>query len=103
MEFTAGLDSKFKAGKDILKKAFSKDLPKEISDRKKHGFDVPVNLWFNTFYKDKVDSVIESNSDILSDFFKWDAVKKMLNNKRDNLFLWRLYNFVVWYNKFMNH
>jgi asparagine synthase (glutamine-hydrolysing) len=104
VEFCASLNPKFKLnGRDskyILKKAFVNELPREVLNRKKHGFDVPVEKWFNTMYKNKVDGVIDSNKDVLRQFFDQGAINKMLNGKRDNLFLWRLYNFLVWNKKF---
>jgi asparagine synthase (glutamine-hydrolysing) len=103
MEFVASVNPKFKLDKYILKKAFKDKLPKEIFERKKHGFDVPVNLWFNTVYKERVDQLVNDNSNVLSKYFKFNLIKRMLNKERDNLFLWRLYNFIVWHNRFVGN
>ena len=44
--------------KKILKDTFRKDLPKIVFERKKHGFEVPLEKWFqnelSSYLKDKV-------------------------------------------------
>ena len=51
VEFAAGLPSSYKlhgfTGKYLLKKAVKHLLPKEILQRKKKGFGVPLAKWFN--------------------------------------------------------
>lgn len=50
VEFAASLAGRYKINgtekKYILKKAFARLLPASILNRKKHGFDVPLNYWF---------------------------------------------------------
>ncbi len=101
MEFNASLHPRFKSNKYILKKAFKNNLPKEVFSREKHGFDVPVNLWFNSVHKERVDTLVEENKEIINKYFDFEVIKKMLNEKRDNLFLWRLYNFIVWHKRYI--
>ena len=84
-----------------MKKAFKNNLPKEVFSREKHGFDVPVNLWFNSVHKERVDTLVEENKEIINKYFDFEVIKKMLNEKRDNLFLWRLYNFIVWHKRYI--
>ena len=101
MELTASLDPKFKNKKLILRKAFSKEIPKAVLERKKHGFEVPVRLWFDRYYREKIDELIDRNQDLLKEYFVYAEIKKMLNNKRDNLFIWRIYNFLIWAEKYL--
>ncbi len=101
VEFTSFLHPKYKNGKHILKKAFSDFIPSKIINRKKHGFDVPVESWFNSCLRDKVDSVIDENKEFLSKYLDIKKVNVMMKNNRDNLFMWRLYNLSVWGRKFL--
>jgi len=50
VEFAARLPNALKLergkGKVLLKEAFGRVLPREIFDRPKHGFTVPLDVWF---------------------------------------------------------
>ena len=46
----------------VLREAFAKDLPEEIISRPKHGFNVPLDLWFRTEWLDLVDETFSPTS-----------------------------------------
>ena len=86
--------------KYILKRAFSNLLPKEILERGKQGFDVPIKYWINNELNDLI------NTNLISDikergFFNSEYVKKIIeeHNKdlRDNSRrIWALLMFELW-------
>lgn len=59
VEFVNSLPSSFKINantrKKILKDAYRKDLPAEIFDRPKHGFEVPLLPWFQRGLKARIE------------------------------------------------
>ncbi len=91
-----------KIGKYILKKTFNSLLPEVIQKRPKHGFTLPVDLWFR-------DELREMALDVLSEshlkrigILNPRAVSQMLHehlqgkaNHKDTL--WSCFVFVLWY------
>lgn len=103
LEFSAQLPTSLKlreGGKYILKKAFAQELPLDIIKRKKSGFDLPVKEWFNSDYRGKIDSLIAVNQKLIGTFFDLGKVRRMMRYNRNDLFLWRLYNFILWRNQY---
>lgn len=114
--FSSKLRGYFKSGqlisenlditKYILKEAFIEDLPKEILERKKIGFPVPLNEWFTP---DKIDNLIDKiiNGPILdykiidkNNFISWaNDIKGELSVKQ-GIQLWMFYNINSWINKY---
>src|SRR3989344_6711186 len=86
--------------KYILKKAFSDLLPKEILERGKQGFDVPIKHWI----KDELRDLI--NAELINDikhrnFFNSNYVKKIIeehnSDRRDNSRrIWSLLMLELW-------
>lgn len=112
VDFAFTLPSAFKINsssrKKILKDTFRKDLPEELFNRPKHGFEVPLLKWFKTDLKDKI------NDDWLSEelineqnIFNYDAVKEL----KDKLYssrpgdspatIWAIIVFQHWWKKYM--
>ncbi|MEK6936791.1 MAG: asparagine synthase (glutamine-hydrolyzing) [Nanoarchaeota archaeon] len=93
--------------KYILKKAFSDLLPKEILERGKQGFDVPIKHWIKNELKDLV------NTELINDvskrnFFKKDYVKKIIDehnsDRRDNSRrIWSLLMLELWNKIYMDN
>ncbi|MGB1247938.1 MAG: asparagine synthase-related protein, partial [Chitinophagales bacterium] len=94
--------------KRILKDAFRKDLPAELYNRNKMGFEVPLLQWFQTDLK----SMIED--DLLSEKFVEDQQifnPQTIKNLKRQLFssnpgevhakIWALIVFQSWWKKYM--
>ncbi len=104
VELASGIPSYFKikngVNKYILKKAFSDLLPKEILERGKQGFDVPIKHWIKNELRDLI------NSELINDikhrnFFNSDYVKKIIDehnsDRRDNSRrIWSLLMLELW-------
>jgi asparagine synthase (glutamine-hydrolysing) len=80
IEYAARIPSsmKMKYGnkKHILKEAFKRILPEEILKRKKHGFDVPLNRWFQNELKEISEESLFNNKK-LEFFFNIDFLKHL--------------------------
>jgi asparagine synthase (glutamine-hydrolysing) len=96
--------------KKILQDAFRDELPSELYNRPKHGFEVPLLSWF----KNELKSLIED--DLLSDdlieeqqIFNINAIKKLKYELfNDNKFekeatIWALIVFNYWWKKNFKH
>ena len=112
VDFAFSLPANYKINnhqqKKILKDAFEKELPAEISKRGKHGFEVPLLKWFNTELKSLI------TDDLLNDkfieeqgIFNPESILKLKDkvfskNPNDSVAqVWGLVVFQYWYKKHM--
>jgi asparagine synthase (glutamine-hydrolysing) len=82
LEFAATLPSKFKVHgtetKYIAKRALSKEIPKEIIDRKKVGFPVPYEHWMRNELRESISSILLDREALERGYFKKAAIEKLL-------------------------
>lgn len=114
VNYVFSLPDKFKIDKNIKKKilqdSFRKDLPVELYNRPKHGFEVPLLKWFQTELKSLI------NDDLLADdfikeqnIFNLSSVKelkkKLNNNTKEDISskIWGLIVFQYWWKKVMSY
>ena len=109
IEYVAMLPMNFKYGKvqkRILRDIVYQYIPKELMDRPKTGFSIPIYTWL----KKDLKYLIEDNLDPLSieetGIFNVDSVerikKQFFNNQLDDLtIIWKLLQFQMWYKKWM--
>lgn len=110
VEFSFGIPPYLKlngtTGKYIFRKLASTFLPREIVERRKHGFTVPINQWLDGELKDIVSQVL-SESSIHKEYFKYDYINNMLNNKTSKQDyshkLWALLTFEIWHRLYMGN
>ncbi|MEE9525446.1 MAG: asparagine synthase (glutamine-hydrolyzing) [Candidatus Woesearchaeota archaeon] len=95
--------------KYVLRKAFEKDLPKEIVERKKHGFDVPIDYWFKNVLGEKLKGLLDESDHGLYKkdyvYMLLDDIKKKGGNYKFNFILaqklWSILMFEMWYQELM--
>ena len=111
MEFAAKLPPEYKMKrfikKYILKKAVKDLIPKEILQRRKMGFAVPVGEWFRNDLKGFLREILLSQSSLNRGYFKPEVIKNMVNQhieKRvDYTFqLWSLLMLELWHQRFID-
>lgn len=105
--FTIPSDLKLKGftSKYVLKKAASSVLPKDIIQKQKQGFSIPVKNWLRNEIKDYVESILFTNPEAMK-YFNTEYVEKLIHehkrNTKDNSHkLWILLNFVLWHKNYM--
>jgi len=94
--------------KYILRKIASKYLPVSIIKRKKVGFPVPLDEWFNGDFSNMAKEILLSNNALSKDLYNVDVLKKVLNNNVNNnlstnfksLNIWMLINMEIWMKKY---
>ncbi len=109
VEFTARIPSeyKYKNGetKYILKKLLERYLPRKMFDRKKMGFDSPVDTWLKTKLRPLVHDYLNESSIKQNGFFKPDAVArwvdKFYKNEIKGKRIWNLLVFQMWREKWL--
>ena len=95
--------------KKILQDAFRKELPKEIYNRPKHGFEVPLLSWFKNELKSTIENDLLGDSFIEQQgIFKVKTIQKLKkqlfsNNPNDAAAtVWALIVFNTWWKKWIS-
>jgi asparagine synthase (glutamine-hydrolysing) len=111
VDFAFSLPDQFKINaknrKVILKQAFYNDLPPEIFNRSKKGFEVPLLKWFKTDLKSLIiDDLLSEKNINEQQIFNFSYIQKLLkklfsNNPGDAVAkVWALIVFQHWYKKY---
>ncbi len=109
VEFALSLpdEYKIKGGwtKAVMRKAMTGVLPDKIRNRvDKIGFETPEEVWLkknrNSFYK-RVEFAIEATNGIITEGALKHLDEVINKNKRD-FSVWRIVNFGIWYDLFIN-
>ncbi len=101
VEFAAALPLRYKyrwgRGKRILQRAFGELLPKEIWNRKKMGFGVPIDHWFRHELKELAHDVLLDDTAGERDYFRREYVEHLLAEHQSNTFdhAYRLWSLVI--------
>lgn len=111
IEWAAQLPSDYKyhggQKKYILKQIVHKHIPKEMMERPKMGFGIPVDTWLSHELKDLVQENLGSAALKMHGLFNEEAVNKLCRDffagKREKyLKIWYLLMFQLWYKKWMS-
>lgn len=110
VEFSASLPLNYKqtlfSRKRILKDAFIRVLPKEIVQRKKMGFAVPIGRWLRNEWKERCRELLLDSYSVKNGFFNNKKISELIaehnSGKADHGYtLWALMIFELWYREFM--
>jgi len=106
LEYAAQLPSEFKyknkTSKYILRKILYKYVPKKFIERPKHGFGMPVYLWFKNELKELYSEYLSHERIKKEGIFNPDYVRNLLtlylNGKDvDHYKLWFIFSFQIWW------
>ncbi len=94
--------------KFILKEIVHKYIPKEMIDRPKMGFGIPIAGWLETELKPFVDRYLDDAFILKQDIFNNDEVQRIrkafYNGKKERGDkIWFLLMFQMWYDRWMNN
>ncbi len=95
--------------KKILQDAFREELPQEVYNRPKHGFEVPLLSWFRNELRSTIENDLLSNAFIETQgIFNPIAIKELKqrlfsSNPNDSAAtVWAILVFNKWWKKYMN-
>jgi asparagine synthase (glutamine-hydrolysing) len=103
VNFANRMPMNLRIGKYIFKKAMKDILPKEILERRKHAFVVPISTWFDKELKDLASEILMKLH--RGEYFKKKYIdghilrntKKLMHDHQ----IWNLLNFEIWYKIFI--
>lgn len=85
------------SGKRVLNKAFSDLLPKEIWNRRKQGFGVPIHHWFRGALGEDLEDLLNQNDTPLEKDIVMDLLAVHRQKSRDHGYrLWNIYIYLLW-------
>ena len=111
IEWAAQLPNEFKYNKGekkfILKEILHDYIPKEMMDRPKMGFAIPIASWLQNDLRHLVDQYINEDLIRSQHLFDWSVVgdikRKFLSGKKEyDVKLWYFLTFQMWYEKWMS-
>ena len=109
IEFVATLPDEFKRtdiSKFILKDIVHDYIPKNLMEREKSGFSIPLNSWLANDLSYMINENLSSSNIKNMDLFNFKTVEKLKNSffqngqDYDNI-LWKLIQFQLWHSKWM--
>jgi asparagine synthase (glutamine-hydrolysing) len=110
IEWAAQLPNEYKyfegTKKHIVKEIVHQYVPKEMMDRPKMGFAIPIANWMMTDLKDYVESYVNEKNIREQGIFNWPYVEKLKSDfyggkKEYDVKLWYLLMFQTWYDRWM--
>ncbi len=108
IEFAATLPNEYKyhngVKKRIVRDIVHQYIPKEMMDRPKMGFAIPIANWLNNELKDLVEEYIAESKIKEQGFFNWDFISQLKNDffngrKEYDTKIWYVLMFQMWYAK----
>jgi asparagine synthase (glutamine-hydrolysing) len=109
LEFAASLQGSYKVRgfttKYIVKKALSKQVPREILDRKKTGFPVPYDAWMRGELKGWMCGILLDRETLARGYFRKSTIEKLLTDNslsgRNSKELFSLAVLELWHRRFI--
>ena len=110
IEWAAQLPSDYKyhngQKKYILKQIVHKYIPREIMERPKMGFGIPIEGWLNNELKHLVQEYLSEENLKVHGLFNLESVRKTVTDffngrKEKHLKVWYLLMFQMWYKRWM--
>ena len=84
-------------GKRMLFDTFSNLLPKWTWQRRKHGFGIPVHVWFRTGLQKRLSLLIEQTTHPLNQNMVHQMIADHLSGRKDHgQRLWQLFIYLLW-------
>jgi asparagine synthase (glutamine-hydrolysing) len=97
----------FDDGKNVLRKAMQKLVPKHIISRKKQGFSAPDESWYRGENADYVKELLLSGNNASSTFINTDYIRFILSEHTEKqinhrLLIWSFMCFEMWCKEFLH-
>lgn len=105
IEFVAKLPIDYKQDKKILKDILSEYIPRELFERKKRGFGIPINSWLRDDFRYLIDEYLNDQTikdiGIFNVKYIQDLKSLFFQRKNNDMKIWTILMFQMWYKKNM--
>ncbi|MES2588762.1 MAG: asparagine synthase (glutamine-hydrolyzing) [Bacteroidota bacterium] len=110
VEFVAQLPDEYKFNngtkKYLLKEIVHDYIPKDLMERPKKGFAIPLVDWLKNDLKEKVEEYINEENITSQNIFNWEEINKIKEEfyqgkSEHDMKLWYILMFQMWYKKWM--
>jgi asparagine synthase (glutamine-hydrolysing) len=111
VEFMARVPARFKlsgrTSKYLLKSALRTIVPKEILQRRKMGFGIPLAAWLRSSLREVLEDSVGSQAALSRGYFRGEAVQQMLRDHmhgsdEHQYVLWDLLMLELWHRRFID-
>jgi len=107
VKMPASLKLKGVETKYIFKRAMDGVVPREILNRRKQGFGMPISDWVNTQLRDRIHSELSESRTMSRGYFDPRYVRTLLDEHRQNRrdhspALWLLWMLELWHRRFVD-
>ena len=112
VQFVNSLPAEYKINgtmkKRILQDAFRNELPEELYNRPKKGFEVPLFEWCKTTLVDVQDTLLSKQFIEGQGLFKFDAIGNLINTAKSSspndspAQIWALLVFQSWWKRYLS-
>ena len=111
VEFTRSLSGSLHTepigAKPVLRKVLERLLPKELFERPKQGFSVPIREWFRGPLTDALRDTASAGWLTSAGYLQKDAISTLIDEhvggrRNHEYFLWAVYIFEQWYGQYQN-
>lgn len=103
IEYTASLPIEFKVKKRILKDILAYYIPREMFERKKTGFGIPINDWLRIELRHLIDyyfsEMFLEKVELLDKQILLNLKERFLTGKNDDRKIWTVLMFLMWYER----
>ena len=109
VEFAASFPSRWKIGiggkKKILKRAFGRILPRQVLERRKPGFTVPLDRWFRSDLRNLTEERL-INDPAMERWFSMPELRRIWQEhcwmkQNHGTLLWTLLSFALWHREYV--
>ncbi|HEY59766.1 MAG TPA: asparagine synthase (glutamine-hydrolyzing) [Anaerolineae bacterium] len=88
-------------GKYLLRKAYSKQLPKTVMSRGKQGFGIPISKWFRGPLLDWGQELLLNNNGVFNEWFEKSEIRKLFTEHKSGKYdhgkrIWALVVLNLW-------
>lgn len=105
IEYAARLPIEYKKDKRILKDILSNYIPRNLFERPKAGFGIPINDWLRKELKYLLDEYLNEEeikrSNIFNEHYVQELKRLFLEGKNNDRKIWTLLMFQMWYKENM--
>jgi asparagine synthase (glutamine-hydrolysing) len=105
IEFTSTLPIEYKQNKKVLKDILSDYVPKELFERKKRGFGIPINNWLRNELRYLIDKYLDSSliqkQNIFDEQYIEDLKYLFFKGNNNDRKIWTILMFQMWHEENM--